>query len=131
MGRVLNARALQVLRRRLPHWGVNSDEINESVGTLGALLSFPLPSCIKFAVLRTVCNAWNTTARYQQPIGACIFGCLALAKYRLPHYLACPVMVRVVVLRILDLDVPAHLGSPLLLLLLRRLAAQATWTANA
>ena len=76
-----------------------------------ALLSSPLLH--EFAILPTICNAWNTTARYHQLVAGCLFGCEPPAEDRLSHYLCCPVLT-VVAVRCKTVDNNALGPSPLL-----------------
>ena len=59
-----------------------------------------------------MCNAWNTTSRFHQPLGACVFGCEAPADDRLLHYLCCPAVARQA-LRILCIDTRPFYPDPL------------------
>lgn len=77
-----------VLGRSARRWTEDRD------GLVAALFSFAErrpPSELIFAVLRFVCYAWNTTARYILPLQNCWF-CGALGEDKQQHYAACPVM---------------------------------------
>jgi hypothetical protein len=97
------SRAKMVLRRRVAYWKMTVPESDLAFSTLCTVLASRLPSPIRLSILRTICNAWNTTARFHQPLGACVFGCDAPADDRLLHYLCCPAVARQA-LRILSLD---------------------------
>ena len=42
------------------------------------------------AILKTICNAWATSARYRQGRLTCRFGCLATGGDHVQHYFDCP-----------------------------------------
>ncbi len=76
--------------------------------TLCTAISSRLPSSLKLSLRRTDCNAWNTTSRFHQPVGAYVFGC----DDRLLHYLCCPAVARQA-LRLLSLDFRPLAPTPL------------------
>jgi hypothetical protein len=105
-------KALHVLERRFSNCAMSEIDVQASLATLRTVLRSSLPSSCKFALLRTVCNAWNTTARYHQPVAGCLFGCAPPAEDRLVHYLACP-CISPSALQLLDIDVALLLPAPL------------------
>ncbi len=110
------AKALLVLVRRFSKSAIPERDLEASLATLRVVLLSRLPSSCKFALLRTVCNAWNTSARYHQPVAGCLFGCTPPAEDRLVHYLTCP-CVAASSLRLLNVDISLLRSSPLALLL--------------
>jgi exonuclease III len=106
------AKAKIVLRRRICYWKLSVTETNLTFATLCTVLASRLPSPLKMSILRTICNAWNTTSRFHQPLSACMFGCGAPADDRLLHYLCCPAVARQA-LRLLRLDSSLLAPSPL------------------
>jgi hypothetical protein len=106
-------RALSVLRRRVSYWKFDEPEALLVFNTLCTVMASRLPSPIRLAVLRTVCNAWNTTSRFHQPVGACIFGCEGPADDRLVHYLCCPA-IAAPALRLFAIDPSSLLPIPIL-----------------
>lgn len=111
-------KALNVVARRFSKTGMSENDVQTSLAVLRSVLLSPLPSSCKLALLRTVCNAWNTTTRYHQPAAGCLFGCPPPADDRMFHYLACP-CIAATALRLLDLDVALIRPAPLLLLFSR------------
>jgi hypothetical protein len=105
-------RAHRVLMRRFMAHGFSETSAQSSFATLCSILLSSLPSCSKFALLRTVCNAWNTTSRYHQPVAGCLFGCPPPADDRLTHYIACP-CIAAAASRLLGIDVALLRPSPL------------------
>jgi hypothetical protein len=101
-----------VLQRRLLASGFTETDVQPSLASLRSVLLSPLPSCSKFALIRTVCNAWNTTARYHQPVAGCLFGCPSPADDRMLHYLACP-CIAASARTLLGIDVSSLRASPL------------------
>ncbi len=87
-------KAFAVLRRRVNYWKLSEPQANLVFETLCTAISSRLPSSLKLSLIRTVCNAWNTTSRFHQPVGACVFGCDAPADDRLLHFLCCPAVAR-------------------------------------
>jgi exonuclease III len=114
-----------VLRRRLASCGFDAEALEPAFQTLCTVLLSPLPASCKFALIRTVCNAWNTTARYHQPVAGCLWGCASPAEDRLKHYLACPQIAASASL-LLSINVPSLGASPLpaLFVLLNNLATR-------
>ncbi len=106
-------RALTVLRRRVAYWKFGEPDALLVYNTLCTVIASRLPSPLCLAVLRTVCNAWNTSSRFHQPVGACIFGCEGPADDRLVHYLCCPA-IAAPALRLLSLDASTLVPTPLL-----------------
>jgi hypothetical protein len=106
------AKAHCVLTRRLSKNGFAESAVQPALATLCSLLRSTLPACCKFALIRTVCNAWNTTARYHQPVAGCQFGCPPPADDRMFHYLACP-CIAAAASRLLGLDVALLSPAPL------------------
>jgi hypothetical protein len=104
--------ARRVLSRRFLAHRFPEDGIQASLSTLCSILRSSLPSCAKFALIRTVCNAWNTTSRYHQPVAGCLFGCPPPADDRMTHYLACP-CIAATASRLLDIDLSLLRPSPL------------------
>jgi hypothetical protein len=105
-------KAMTVLRRRVQYWKLSMPEAALVLSTLCSVLASRLPAPLKLAILRTVCNAWNTTSRFHQPLGACVFGCEAPADDRVLHYLCCPAVARQA-LRILCIDTRPFYPAPL------------------
>ncbi|CAK0859611.1 unnamed protein product [Prorocentrum cordatum] len=64
------------LRRRLDHWsiGLAPGRRVPRFSAYIALLGQSAPPCVMAAALRTACNGWLTTARFQQR-SHCAFGC--------------------------------------------------------
>jgi hypothetical protein len=109
-GRLRKARC--VFERRLYANGFAENAVQPALASLCSLLLSPLPACCKFALIRTVCNAWNTTARYHLPVAGCLFGCLPPGDDRMVHYLACP-CIAASAARLLGIDVASLGPSPL------------------
>jgi hypothetical protein len=105
-------KAMTVLRRRVQYWQLSIPEADLVLSTLCTVLASRLPASLKLAVMRTVCNAWNTTSRFHLPLGACVFGCEAPADDRMLHYLCCPAVARQA-LRMLRLDTSMFYPAPL------------------
>jgi hypothetical protein len=122
-------KALCVLRRRVNYWKLSEPEADIVFKTLCTVMASRLPTPLKLSMLRTVCNAWNTSSRFHQPVGACLFGCDAPADDRLLHYLCCPAVARPA-LRLLSLDSRPLAPSPLFPLF-AMLASPATRSATA
>jgi hypothetical protein len=80
----------KVLARRLCSVGFTVDSVEAALATLCTVLSSKCLPSAKYALLRTVCNAWNTSARYHQPVACCLFGCPSPAEDRMSHYITCP-----------------------------------------
>jgi hypothetical protein len=106
-------KAWAVLRRRVAYWQFSEADARLVFSTLCTVLASRLPSPLRLAVLRSVCNAWNTSSRYHQPVGACIFGCDSPADDRMVHYLCCPALA-VQSFRLLSLDASTLAAKPLL-----------------
>lgn len=106
------ATAHRVLKRRLLTNGFCADTVEPAFKSLCTVLLSTLPSSCKFALIRTVSNAWNTTARYHQPVAGCLWGCDSPAEDRMSHYLACP-RIEASALRLLSINVPSLRSSPL------------------
>ncbi|CAK0848639.1 unnamed protein product [Prorocentrum cordatum] len=64
------------LRRRLDHWSIDLAPGRRvpRFSAYVALLGQSAPPCVMAAALRTACNGWLTTARFQQR-SHCAFGC--------------------------------------------------------
>ena len=52
---------------------------------------FKIPPFMKVALLKSICNGWNTTRRYRQGAISCRFGCQAVGGDCQLHYCSCPV----------------------------------------
>jgi hypothetical protein len=105
-------KAMNVLRRRVAYWQFSEPDALLVFNTLCTVIASRLPSPLKLVVLRTVCNAWNTSSRFHQPVGACVFGCDGPADDRFVHYLCCPA-VAAPALRLLSLDASTLAPMPL------------------
>ena len=116
--------AHRVLKRRLLANGFTETDVQSALDSLCSILLSALPACSKFALIRTVCNAWNTTARFHQPVAGCLFGCPPPADDRMSHYLACP-CIAATAQRLLAIDVSLLRASPLPSLFLLLLPPQA------
>jgi hypothetical protein len=123
-GQSISEAALLIITRRVRYWHVDDEACRVDAAVICTVLRSRLPAGLKLSVLRTVCNAWNTTSRFHQPVAACQFGCPAPADDRLAHYLCCPALARPAD-RLLSLDVNSLSPSPLLRLFLM-LATQGT-----
>ncbi len=87
-------RANMVIYRRIRYWNFSEQDATHVFATLTSFVLSRLPSSQKISVLRTICNAWNTTSRFHQPVGTCMFGCEAPADDRMQHYLCCLAIAR-------------------------------------
>ncbi len=105
-------KAWAVLRRRVAYWQFSEADARLVFSTLCTVLASRLPSPLRLAVLRSLCNAWNTSSRYHRPVGACIFGCDCPADDRMVHYLCCPA-VAAPALRLLSIDASTLAPMPL------------------
>jgi hypothetical protein len=123
-GQSISEAALLIITRRVRYWHADDEACRVDAAVICTVLRSRLPAGLKLSVLRTVCNAWNTTSRFHQPVAACQFGCSAPADDRLAHYLCCPALARPAD-RLLSLDVNSLSPSPLLRLFLM-LATQGT-----
>jgi hypothetical protein len=101
----------KVLARRLCSVGFTVDSVEAALATLCTVLSSSCLPSSKFALLRTVCNAWNTSARYHQPVACCLFGCASPAEDRMIHYISCPCLAAPA-LSLLGICFPSSLRSP-------------------
>ncbi len=111
----------QVLFRRLLTVGFTADTVEAALATLCTVFASNCLPSAKYALLRTVCNAWNTSARFHQPVACCLFGCPSPAEDRMSHYILCPRMAPPA-LSLLGFRIPLveHAPLPWLFSLLRQ-----------
>jgi hypothetical protein len=86
-------RVEHILHDRLNHWlPTTSADFETALKNLQAIGKMA-PPLLFFAALRTMCNAWNTSARFHKEVLKCRICCCSHGD-DLKHYAECPTVLR-------------------------------------
>ena len=94
------APALSLLCSRLEHWShwreLGPFVINNLRDVLPAILP-KLPTVVGVTLIKTICNAWNTSRRLSADVKQCLLGCGRDEGDQLRHYFHCPMLWHIII----------------------------------
>lgn len=89
---IANFDALMYLTTKMERWFgfAQAPRFARRALRVGSNLRKSVPSCVKYAVLVSWCNAWRTTRRFQDGVKSCYLCDECDGHDRLEHYAVCP-----------------------------------------